>query len=610
MTPPHYRDESVTLYAGDALDVLRTLPDQSVDAVVTDPPAGIAFMGKQWDGAKGGREQWSAWLAAIMAEALRVTKPGGHALVWALPRTAHWTACGLEDAGWQVRDRITHLFGSGFPKSLDVGKAIDRAGGDPLAFHRFAHAYAAAVAASPYSHTDIDRHLGIKSSSCYWARDDHRGGMPPRHHWEQVRDLLGLDASFEWLYAEAEREVLETRRDVGGRSVSVVGRPDASDYDVTAPATDAARRWDGWGTALKPAAEDWWLCRKPLEGTVAGNVTRWGTGALNVDGCRVGMSDTDREAARVPTGRFSGSNNNRATGGRNGETFEPAPAGRWPTNALLDTAAAQQLDRETGDAVARFFPVLSGACGDASTEDASTSAGRRTASNGDSPPTAGPGNRPTDPSRPATRSTTSTATRSTTTSATSPASPPNGTTTTTSDYARTTAPSTASNTAAANAAATTSPSTPSLFDGPEPSTATAASAPRLTAANGSPGTATSSTPAAAPATPPDSAPSFPTFAPPDPLPAWRGARLCMLSGCGRPSASTADGPSPTTRATTAGTVPAPATTSSDASNARAAASAVGLCDSCGTAIARSLARTQPGPSVIRELGLPFTASAS
>jgi hypothetical protein len=349
MTPPHYRDESVTLYAGDALDVLRTLPDQSVDAVVTDPPAGIAFMGKQWDGAKGGREQWSAWLAAIMAEALRVTKPGGHALVWALPRTAHWTACGLEDAGWQVRDRITHLFGSGFPKSLDVGKAIDRAGGDPLAFHRFAHAYAAAVAASPYSHTDIDRHLGIKSSSCYWARDDHRGGMPPRHHWEQVRDLLGLDASFEWLYAEAEREVLETRRDVGGRSVSVVGRPDASDYDVTAPATDAARRWDGWGTALKPAAEDWWLCRKPLEGTVAGNVTRWGTGALNVAACRVehaSPGDLAASQAKNP-GRDDLFTSGTYGAGRPQQSVNAA--GRWPTNALLDTAAAQQLDRETGN---------------------------------------------------------------------------------------------------------------------------------------------------------------------------------------------------------------------------------------------------------------------
>lgn len=111
---------TITLHHGDALDVLRGMADNSVDAVVTDPPAGIAFMGKTWDQDHGGRLQWVAAFAAIFAEALRVVKPGGHALVWALPRTSHWTGCALEDAGWQIRDCCAHLFGSGFPKSHNL----------------------------------------------------------------------------------------------------------------------------------------------------------------------------------------------------------------------------------------------------------------------------------------------------------------------------------------------------------------------------------------------------------------------------------------------------------------------------------------------------------
>lgn len=114
---------------GDCLNVLRALPDGSFDALVTDPPAGIAFMGKAWDKDKGGRDAWVAWLQGVMVECLRVLKPGAHGLVWALPRTSGWTQRALEDAGFEIRDVVVHLFGSGFPKSLDVSKAIDAAAG-------------------------------------------------------------------------------------------------------------------------------------------------------------------------------------------------------------------------------------------------------------------------------------------------------------------------------------------------------------------------------------------------------------------------------------------------------------------------------------------------
>lgn len=111
------------LLRGDCLEQLGSIPDNSIDALVTDPPAGISFMGKDWDGDKGGRKQWVAWMESVMRECLRVMKPGAHGLVWALPRTSHWTATALEDAGFEIRDVVTHLFGTGFPKSLDVSKA-------------------------------------------------------------------------------------------------------------------------------------------------------------------------------------------------------------------------------------------------------------------------------------------------------------------------------------------------------------------------------------------------------------------------------------------------------------------------------------------------------
>ncbi len=115
------------LHEGDCLEVLKGMRENSIDSIITDPPAGISFMNKSWDDDKGGRKQWSAWMQSVMEECLRVLKPGGHALVWAIPRTSHWTASAVEDAGFEIRDVVTHLFGSGFPKSLNIEKATDGA---------------------------------------------------------------------------------------------------------------------------------------------------------------------------------------------------------------------------------------------------------------------------------------------------------------------------------------------------------------------------------------------------------------------------------------------------------------------------------------------------
>jgi len=254
------------IITGDCLEVLRGIDSCSIDACVTDPPAGIAFMGKAWDGSKGGRDQWISWLASVMAEVLRVLRPGGHAVVWALPRTSHWTGMALETAGFEVRDCLTHLFGSGFPKSLDVSKAIDKAAG--------------ADRQQVGSYT-IGGNAGV---SC---------------------------------------------KDKGGTYGVGVGTAPPIDVAITAPSTEDAKRWDGWGTALKPAAEMWWLCRKPLGGTVAANVLEHGTGALNIDGTRTPTGD-DRSR---PNSGAKGNGYNY--GESNRYDSRSHDHGRWPPNVLL-----------------------------------------------------------------------------------------------------------------------------------------------------------------------------------------------------------------------------------------------------------------------------------
>jgi site-specific DNA-methyltransferase (adenine-specific) len=260
--------ERVAVHHGDCLEVLKGLEADSVDAIVTDPPAGISFMGRHWDGNRGGRDAWIAWMRGVAAECLRVAKPGAHALVWALPRTSHWTATAWEDGGWEVRDRVAFLHAVGFPKSLDVSKAIDRMAG-------------------------------------------------------------------------AEREVVGERNQRFGLTQATgwneTSTPRNSTIADTAPATPEAAAWDGWGTALKPAVEDWWLLRKPLaERTVAAQVLATGTGALNVDAARVPceerplrVADRGKGQGSVLRGGLDGTLHGSLAAGT-------TSAGRWPANLAHD----------------------------------------------------------------------------------------------------------------------------------------------------------------------------------------------------------------------------------------------------------------------------------
>ena len=207
------------LNIGSNLDVLPTLPDNSVDAIVTDPPYELGFMGKSWD-ASG-----IAYNVELWRHCLRVLKPGGHLLAFSGSRTYHRMTCAIEDAGFEVRDQIMWVYGSGFPKSLNVAKAIDA----------------------------------------------------------QVR--CGGSSS---------RKLRQTEQETGGASYQlsgvnngILGEKKVFERKVWQATTDEAKKWDGWGTALKPAHEPICVARKPLDGTVAVNVLKWGTGALNINQSRV-----------------------------------------------------------------------------------------------------------------------------------------------------------------------------------------------------------------------------------------------------------------------------------------------------------------------------------
>ena len=374
MTTPYYTDDRVTLYHGDCLDVLRGLPDASIDAVATDPPYGISFMGKRWDRPDQSGSQRRAgtamlsfqqWCTEWTTECLRVLKPGGHLLSFGGSRTWHRLACAVEDAGFEIRDSIAWLYGSGFPKSHDVSKAIDKANG-----RRFEDRYALGRhirerrEAAGLTRADVNAWFGYRDGCEHWERQDPSGArVPTLADWSILSERLGLSSEFRELVerVEADREVVG-RGSNWGASTAAAGKQAYGDYaggwDITAPATPEARQWQGWGTALKPAFEPIVVGRKPLAGTVAANVLEHGTGALNIDACRVGDGGGTTKG-NPPKGESNGIYGNGINGACD---IVDLGKGRWPTNVVLDDAIAAELDEQTGETASRgasrYFPVF------------------------------------------------------------------------------------------------------------------------------------------------------------------------------------------------------------------------------------------------------------
>ena len=276
--------ENAVVYHGSNLDVLPTLPDNSVDSVVTDPPYELGFMGKSWD------SSGIAYSVELWQECMRVLKPGGHLLAFGGSRTWHRLAVAIEDAGFEMRDSIAWLYGSGFPKSLDVSKAIE------------------STLLNGSSH----------STALRKTEQDGNG---------ESYELVGKNNGI-----MGETRVYERK-----------------EFD---PITPEAQKWQGWGTALKPAFEPVVVARKPLIGTVAQNVLTYGTGGLNIDGSRIGTENTQRPSG--PDSDFAGQFKGTQGGIRGSES------GRWPANIILDPYTAELLDEQSGVSVSRSAKMGAG----------------------------------------------------------------------------------------------------------------------------------------------------------------------------------------------------------------------------------------------------------
>jgi len=251
---------------GDCIEVVKTLPNNSIDSVVTDPPYELGFMGKHWD------STGIAYNLDMWKEVYRLLKPGGHLLSFGGTRTYHRMASAVEDAGFEIRDMILWIHGQGFPKSLDVSKAIDKM---------------------------------MEYAERRGYLDTPTGGLH-------------------------------------GGSGFTVGRFTGRQLKPE-PYSPEAKTWNGWGTALKPACEPIVMARKPLgEKTVAENVLKYGTGAIDVDGGRIGVEIIPAQE------RGNAINVSFQSGG-----FTQEHQGRFPSNVIIDEVAAEMLDGQSGVSVTR-----------------------------------------------------------------------------------------------------------------------------------------------------------------------------------------------------------------------------------------------------------------
>lgn len=425
---PVIADEHVTLWYGDCLEVMATLNDNCVDAVVTDPPYGLEFMGKSWDAIgnigkaknrgmggiaqKGmtlpesynadvnvkceGCSRWKKdhadrkcaceapqfpnvkahqaqamqeWHLAWATECLRVLKPGGYMLAFGGSRTWHRLACAVEDAGFEIRDSIAWLYGSGFPKSLDVSKAIDKRKIGSAEVDAFKRALGAAVSASGKTRTQINAECGFTMRfDITFDRDPEGWGcsLPTPEQYDVICRVLAMDGAggVEQLRAWPRTSMEKLYRVTGyeerlNSPSGVVGLGRGSTpvvRELTEPGTEAAKQWQGWGTALKPAFEPIVVGRKPLQGTVAANVLAHGTGALNINACRIEAGQDYRDKCASVVGLDS-NRNGSAYGEWTGIREDSAsPAGRWPTNVVIDEHTAASIDEQSGTRSSGHFP--------------------------------------------------------------------------------------------------------------------------------------------------------------------------------------------------------------------------------------------------------------
>ena len=386
---------------GDCLEELKKLEDNSIDAVVCDPPYGLSntkpqqvadvlkawvtgdtvsvpakrggFMGKDWDSFVPPPAVWE--------ECMRVLKPGGHMAVFAGARTQDLMGLSIRLAGFEIRDTLGWIYGSGFPKSMDISKAIDKGQGKnrqrQLEFTEWMRSTGiTATQINEATETNMGGHYLTAASQPAIATADLFDKLRPLlpEVPERIERLVAERTGIEWTdYVKREITQAATRELVQGDAISFDQRSSKERERRDIPASSDAQRWDGWGTALKPAIEPILLCRKPLVGTVANNVLAHGVGGLNIDACRVDNGDFQAKKGRgIGTLRLHGCSTldelrhlaergEKCPDGRDAATtlhrietaddrmadWTPPPPGRFPANVLLDEHAAKEMDKQS-----------------------------------------------------------------------------------------------------------------------------------------------------------------------------------------------------------------------------------------------------------------------
>jgi DNA modification methylase len=329
---------------GNNIELLKEFPDNHFDSIVTDPPYGLGkepnaeelmndwiekgyheisgsgFMGKEWDAFVPQPIFWK--------EIFRVLKPGGHVLAFYGTRTYDWGVMAMRFAGFEVRDCIQWLYGSGFPKSHNISKAIDKMGGESLDW--FIDYILEVAEERGISKKELTMLFPSKNGNpTGWLWNKQNNQSITLEQYNKIKDYLQLP--FDNI-EEAEREVIGKGK-AGLTKGDIAKFSGETEFNITTPKTDQAKQWDGWGSALKPANEPIVLARKPLEKglSIAENVLKWGVGAINIDGCRVGSENRTYKgmsANKPDVGTFRDDN-------WQPKDIEVSVSGRFPANLIL-----------------------------------------------------------------------------------------------------------------------------------------------------------------------------------------------------------------------------------------------------------------------------------
>ena len=340
-------DAQFAVLCGDATEVLKGIPDGSIGVCYCDPPYGLSaqstadivacltawlagttyhhgksgMMGKDWDGWVPGPEAWR--------EVLRVLKPGAYCVAFSSTRTVDMLGMAMRLAGLELREGWAWVFGSGFPKNLDVGKALDKIGG--IKTSEFKTWLQGQVAHSGLSRADIDAACGFtmkfdtpyeKDPGCWGS------SLPTPEKWVTIKRVLKINTS---PFDELLDGIWRGRRGAQTSDNTAMSGSNFERNDKGDPTTNAAKLWSGYGTTTKPAYEPLVVTRKPPDGTIASNVLQHGCGALNIDGARIGTQDD-----------LTGNHGNHALGSLNDDGWKPSlmvspgnPAGRFPASLAL-----------------------------------------------------------------------------------------------------------------------------------------------------------------------------------------------------------------------------------------------------------------------------------